>query len=191
MLGSGTATPSVPAREVVGGGPRPATRPREAARARHVVTVAGFWRRAAAALVDLAVVLPVALALAWVAGRVAGIRLPPSRNAALDYWLDLALAGEPALWGTFGLVTAIGLIYLMVFHATMARTLGMRALKLRVIDAYGEPPSLARAAARTAGYLLGVATLGLGFVWVGFDAEKRGLHDWVAGTYVIRDEGSA
>jgi uncharacterized RDD family membrane protein YckC len=26
----------------------------------------------------------------------------------------------------------------------------------------------------------------LGFLWVGFDSEKRGLHDWIAGTYVIK-----
>jgi uncharacterized RDD family membrane protein YckC len=26
----------------------------------------------------------------------------------------------------------------------------------------------------------------LGFFWVGFDSEKRGLHDWIAGTYVIK-----
>ena len=39
---------------------------------------------------------------------------------------------------------------------------------------------------RTAGYLAGLATLSLGFLWIGFDAEKRGLHDWIAGTYVIR-----
>ena len=31
-----------------------------------------------------------------------------------------------------------------------------------------------------------VATLGLGFFWIGFDSEKRGLHDWLAGTYVVK-----
>ena len=30
------------------------------------------------------------------------------------------------------------------------------------------------------------ATLFLGFLWIGFDSEKRGLQDWIAGTYVIR-----
>jgi hypothetical protein len=40
--------------------------------------------------------------------------------------------------------------------------------------------------ARCAGYLAGIATLFLGFLWIGFDHEKRGLQDWIAGTYVIR-----
>jgi uncharacterized RDD family membrane protein YckC len=105
----------------------------------------------------------------------------------VDYWLDLALGGEPALWGAFGLGLAIAVIYLLVFQATLGRTLGMRAIGLRVIDVYGEPPALWRAGLRTAGYLASAATLGLGFVWVGFDRDKRGLHDWLAGTYVIRD----
>ena len=169
---------------------RPASRA-ASVQPRLVVTVAGFWRRALAAGIDALVVLPAAFLLALGAGKLAGVSLPDARNTALDYWLDLAIAGEPALWGTVGLVLAIGVIYLFLFHMTVARTLGMRACKLRVIDVYGEPPSVARAALRTLGYLAGLATLGLGFVWVGFDAEKRGLHDWIAGTYVIRsDEGA-
>jgi uncharacterized RDD family membrane protein YckC len=69
---------------------------------------------------------------------------------------------------------------------TLGRTLGMRVLKMKVIDVYGDPPSPARCAARCAGYLASIATLFLGFLWIGFDSEKRGLQDWIAGTYVIR-----
>ena len=29
----------------------------------------------------------------------------------------------------------------------------------------------------------------LNHVWMGFDAEGRGCHDWVAGTVVVRDRG--
>ena len=39
---------------------------------------------------------------------------------------------------------------------------------------------------RSGGYVAAAATLLLGFLWIGFDSEKRGLHDWIAGTYVIR-----
>ena len=66
------------------------------------------------------------------------------------------------------------------------RTPGMRLLRLRIINPYGEPPGALRALVRTAGYVLSFATLSLGFLWIGFDREKRGLHDWIAGTYVIR-----
>jgi uncharacterized RDD family membrane protein YckC len=62
----------------------------------------------------------------------------------------------------------------------------MRAVKIRIIDLYGDEPSTRRALLRTVGYLAGFATLGLGFLWVGFDAERRGLHDWLSGTYVVK-----
>ena len=78
------------------------------------------------------------------------------------------------------------LLYLFLFQAMVGQMLGMRVLALRVIDVYGEPPSYLRAGLRTAGYLVSLGTLFLGFLWIGFDAEKRGLHDWIAGTYVIR-----
>ncbi len=162
---------------------RPAPRAREEG---GLVTVAGFWHRAVAATVDAIAVLPVAWLATWIAGSLAGMRLPPARRTGLDYWLDLALAGEPALWGGVALTISVLVIYLLLFQAMSGRTLGMRLLRLRVIDLYGDPPSVPRAALRTIGYLVCLATLSLGFVWVGFDREKRGLHDWIAGTYVIR-----
>lgn len=150
------------------------------------VTVAGFWRRLVAGALDAMVVLPAWLLLAWLAGKLTGLHLPAADTATIDYWLDLFLAGDPALWGALGLGAAVGAVYLLVFQVTMGRTLGMRALDLKVIDVFGDPPSAWRAGARTLGYFANLATIGLGFVWVAFDPEKRGLHDWLAGTYVVR-----
>jgi len=176
------AAPSTPrAPQAEGSGLRSSARAGTA-----TVHVAGFWRRLAAAMIDLGVVAPVALILTWFTSLITGISLPPSRTRGLDFWLDLALSSDPALLTAFGLLIAVGLIYLLVFQITTARTLGMRVLKLRIIDVYGDPPTSARCAVRTLGYLAGAATLLLGFLWIGFDSEKRGLHDWLAGTYVIR-----
>jgi uncharacterized RDD family membrane protein YckC len=152
------------------------------------VWVVGFWKRLAAALIDLAVVVPAALLVIFIASKVAGIHLP-ARNMKLfdvDMWLDLVLASDPALVMGFVLFLAIGVTYLLVFHITLGRTLGMRVLKMKVIDVYGDPPSPARCIARCLGYLASAATLFLGFLWIGFDSEKRGLQDWIAGTYVIK-----
>ncbi|MBA3395691.1 MAG: RDD family protein [Deltaproteobacteria bacterium] len=161
---------------------------RPSARAASTVHVVGFWRRAVAALVDLAVLIPCALLITLIVSKIAGVHLPPSnlRLLDLDLWIDLALATDPALVMGFGLFVAIGLTYLLVFHIVLGHTLGMRLLKIRIIDVYGDRPSPARCAARCAGYLAGVATLFLGFLWIAFDSEKRGLQDWIAGTYVIR-----
>lgn len=153
--------------------------------------VAGFWRRVAAGIIDLALLSPVMLFLTWLAAIITGIQLPPANHRGLDFWLDMILAREPALVGGLGLAAAIALIYLFLFQATTGRTLGMRALGVRVIDLYGDPPSIARSAARTGAYLASALTLGLGFFWIGFDSEKRALHDWLAGTYVVIADAAA
>ncbi len=167
-----------PARDLA---PRPMSHPRAPS-----FSVAGFWRRAAGALIDAAIVMPVALLLAWIAGHIAGVELPATRHRGLDFWLDMLLTNDPAMWGAIGLIVAIGVIYLLLFHITLGQTPGMRVLKMRVIDIYGDPPSTVRSITRTLGYLASFATLSLGFLWVGFDSERRGLHDWLSGTYVVK-----
>lgn len=191
--------PAVLRDEPVGDGPAAAATPpvrpvpastlqRSTKREAPSVWVVGFWKRLAAGLVDFAVILPAALIVIFVASKAGGVHLP-ARNMKLldvDMWIDLVLASDPALVMGFVLFLAIAVTYLLVFHITLGRTLGMRVMKIKVIDVYGDPPSPARCVARCAGYLAGVATLFLGFLWIGFDSEKRGLQDWIAGTYVIK-----
>lgn len=152
------------------------------------VTVVGFWKRGVAALIDLAIVIPAALLVTLLVTKLAGVHLPPSNIhlTDVDLWIDLLLRTDPALLTASGLVLAIGMTYLLVFQIVLGRTLGMRLMRMKIIDVYGERPSPARCLARCGGYLAGVATLFLGFLWMGFDSEKRGLQDWIAGTYVIR-----
>jgi uncharacterized RDD family membrane protein YckC len=152
------------------------------------VYVVGFWKRLVAAAIDLAIVIPSALIITLLASKIAGIHLPPSNLHLfdVDLWIDLVLATDPALVMGLTLACAIALVYQLVFHILLGRTLGMRLLRMKVIDVYGDRPSPGRCVVRCAGYLAGAATLFLGFLWVGFDSEKRGLHDWIAGTYVVR-----
>ena len=168
---------------------RPSTpalqRPKREAPAVHVV---GFWKRLLAAAIDAAVILPVWGIITFLVSKIASVRLPPKnvRLRDFDMWVDFVLATDPAVVMGLVLLFAIALVYLLVVHITLGRTLGMRALKMKVIDVYGDAPSPARCVARCLGYLAGFATLFLGFLWIGFDSEKRGLQDWIAGTYVIR-----
>jgi len=167
------------------------TRAAELRRPAPVVRVVGFWKRLVAATVDLLVILPTALLIIFVVSKISGISLPSSKIRLLDIdlWIDLVLATDPAIVMGLVLFTAVTLAYLFVFHIIQGRTLGMRLLKIRIIDVYGDRPSPARCAARCAGYVAGVLTLFLGFLWMGFDSEKRGLQDWIAGTLVIRADG--
>ena len=95
--------------------------------------------------------------------------------------LDGNLAGEALLV----LGTIITLLYFFIFHATRGQTPGKQALGLLVVDVYGEKPGLAKSLFRTVGYALSALPFSLGLLWIGFDREKRALHDWVAGTYVV------
>lgn len=165
---------------------KPGSTTRRESSQRPVFYVAGFWHRLIAAAIDLAIILPVSLLMAWVAGAILGIHLPASRHRGIDFWLDAILASDPALIGLFVLCLAIATAYVLVFQITLARTPGMRVMKLRIIDQYGQPLSTPRAVVRSIGYLAAMSTLGLGFLWAGFDSEKRGLHDWIAGTYVVK-----
>lgn len=139
-------------------------------------------------MIDCAIVVPAAVAITMIVSHIAGIHLPPSNMGArdIDLWIDLAITTDPALIMGLVLFAGIGWIYLLVFHITRGCTIGMRIMKVKVVDIYGDAPSPRRSLARCAAYFVNAATLFLGFLWVGFDREKRGLHDWIAGTYVIR-----
>lgn len=152
------------------------------------VYVHGFWKRAVAGAIDLAVVLPISALLVFVASMISGVGLPAMKIGLfdIDLWIDLVLAMDPGLVLAMVMTWAIGLAYLTVFHVIRGQTLGMRVMKMKIIDSFGDSPSPRRCLVRVLGYVVGLATLGLGFLWIGFDSEKRGLHDWLAGTYVVR-----
>lgn len=149
-----------------------------------VVRVAGLLRRMGAALVDALCLTPAIALLGWLAFRVTGVRAPAELR--FESILELFLEGGSLFYGVLGMAVAIMLLYGFLFIVTTGATPGLRLLRLRVIDLYGDPPSWWRVVLRGLGLLVGVGLLGLGVLWVGFDREKRGLHDWIAGTYVIR-----
>jgi uncharacterized RDD family membrane protein YckC len=150
------------------------------------VRVAGFFRRAVAGAVDLVVLSVVFLLLDILASLLLGQRLPRLSQLGPDYLLDVAVNGDALAEVGLVLLAVLGFLYFFLFQAFGGQTPGMRLVGVRVIDAYGERPSLLRALARTLAYVPSALLLALGFLWIGFDREKRGLHDRIADTYVIR-----
>ena len=60
-------------------------------------------------------------------------------------------------------------------------------LRIKVVDAQGNRPTLKIAALREVlGKLISTAGLCLGFACIDRDKQKRGWHDRIAGTYVIK-----
>ncbi|HWE30098.1 MAG TPA: RDD family protein [Polyangia bacterium] len=150
------------------------------------VHVAGFWRRLAATVVDGIVLSAVALVLGTVMALVLRHPLPKLGQLGPDYLVDVAVNGGTLEVVALLLLALLSFAYFYLFTVLRGQTFGKHLMKVRVIDAYGDRPSAWRGLLRTAAYLPSLAILALGFVWVGFDREKRGLHDWLADTYVVR-----
>jgi uncharacterized RDD family membrane protein YckC len=67
------------------------------------------------------------------------------------------------------------------------QTLGMRAWKLRLVALDRSPVTWRQALLRAAAALLSAVCLGLGYLWVAVDPERRAWHDRVSGTRVVRE----
>jgi uncharacterized RDD family membrane protein YckC len=150
------------------------------------VRVAGFWRRLAAASVDLLVLASAFMLLGTLMALILRHPLPRLGQIGPDYVIDMAVNGGALAQAGLALFAILGFLYFFLFTALRGQTFGKHLLKLKVIDAYGERPSMMRAFVRAAAYLPSLVLLGLGFLWIGFDREKRGLHDVMADTYVVR-----
>jgi uncharacterized RDD family membrane protein YckC len=147
--------------------------------------VAGLWRRAAAAVIDLLLLLPVFAILGGLLSVLLGRPLPRPGELGPDLLLSAMLDGSTVGEALLLLGGLLLLLYFFLFHSVRGQTPGKRLLGLLVIDVYGERPGLARTLLRTSGYVLSAALFSLGFLWIGFDRERRALHDWLAGTYVV------
>jgi len=73
-----------------------------------------------------------------------------------------------------------------VFVYKLGATPGKMALGLKVIRPGGGPVGLGRAVGRYFGKMLSAMALFIGYIIVGFDSEKRGMHDMICDTRVIR-----
>ena len=142
----------------------------EAAAAQARVEFMGFWIRVPAAIIDSILVTVVNVALAQV--PVFGYS-PPG---------DVYASPVGSL---------IAILYYVLFTGVKGQTLGKMALRIQVVDANGNVPGLGRAALREIGKLVSGLVILLGYFWIGWDRQKRGWHDHIAGTYVIRKEPKA
>lgn len=153
--------------------------------------VAGFFRRTLAVFVDGLLLVPLVLLFGGASSIVAGQSLPRLGELGIGYLVHLAVDGGTAGAVALGIGALVVVLYELIFMALSGQTPGQRLLGMRVIDGYGDPPSLARAIGRLLGLFLSIALFGLGCLWIAFSREKRGLHDLLAGTWVVRSSGAA
>jgi uncharacterized RDD family membrane protein YckC len=153
----------------------------EAARApRAEARWGGFFRRGVAFAVDLVVLAALSatlLLLSYIGYRV-GLAAHDQSITAASYTAFFFLAGL----GSAVLSTG----YFVLFHGMDGRTIGKWMLGLRVVGPEQERIGYAQAFLRWIGSIL-FAPLILGFLWVLWSREKRGWHDILARTWVVRE----
>lgn len=140
---------------------------------------AGFWQRLTAALIDLTIL---AVAQVFFGALLGGV-------AALVSW---GWQLEPGGWQTvmapvklFNIV--LFLAYFIVFTGYGGQTPGKMMLRIKVIREENGEIGYLRAFLREApGKLISTLTFGFGFIMIAFQPDKRGLHDLLSGSSVVR-----
>lgn len=132
---------------------------------------AGIQRRAVALIVDLFVVV-----ILWTIGTqlAAGFARRVPR-------LDLLAQAFGRTWQL-----VVPAAYFVLCHGTAGQTLGKRLLGARVLDESGAPIGYMRALGRCVATIVAALPFGIGLVIAGLRRDRRGLHDLLAGTRVVR-----
>ena len=144
----------------------------------------GFWIRFVAWLIDGIILMVVGSIVQFaLLGSLATMRQPP-RGASPEVVLGSML-------GMVGLVfladMVIGCTYEAFFvSSSLCATPGKLALELKVVRPNGARLSLGRGVGRYFAKRLNLLTGGIGYIMAGFDSEKRGLHDLMCDTRVVR-----
>ena len=133
-------------------------------------------RRAMAALIDLAILVPLDAIVIYFTVRLCRLTLQ-----------ELSILPVAPLL-VFFLILDGG--YLLAFTVAGGQTIGKMAMGLRVVTGAGGRVGTGRALARTLAWIASVLPLGLGLLPAAFDAERRTLHDRVTDTRVVRVSAS-
>jgi len=148
------------------------------------VVYAGFWKRAAAFIIDNFIVGIVGFIVQMVVGGVmfggmAALGSNPSDVFATG-------AGILGVLVMYLAPLALGAAYFAFFHASANQaTLGKMAVGIKVTDDHGGHISFMRGVGRYFAQILSSLILCIGYVMAGFTERKRALHDMVCNTLVV------
>ncbi|MFC4727725.1 RDD family protein [Coralloluteibacterium thermophilus] len=98
----------------------------------------------------------------------------PVESGSLGGWLELLL------------IVAVTGLYAVESWRRGGQTLGMRAWRLRVVDATGRTASRRALWLRFGVSVVSLAAVGLGFLWSLIDRERRTWHDIASATLMVR-----
>lgn len=139
-----------------------------------------------------------------VEGPAPGVAFADPGSRLVAYILDIVFTGIAvfvlAIIGTalvfiapflsiipFLAIIVVPLVYLPWFWSRGGQTPGMKAMAIRVVrDADGGPVSVGSAILRLIGYWVSATVFYIGYIWIFVDLRRRGWHDLIAGTVVVK-----
>jgi len=96
---------------------------------------------------------------------------------------------DSEFWVAAGIAVFGYLVFVPLYHVLMwsrwGQTVGMMAVRIRVVGRDGGRISVGRATVRLIAYIATTLPLSLGLAYALFDRQRRALHDLLAGTAVI------
>lgn len=140
---------------------------------------AGFWVRLVAHLIDSIIVLVGSVIVVFVLGFIGGGLFGINAES-----LSGGVPGNPLAPNILFLLLAL-VYFAGMESSTYQGTLGKRALSLRVVDNRQQQISFPQAMGRYFVEAFLSPILFIGYLMIAFDSCKRGLHDRLAGTYVL------
>lgn len=149
----------------------------------------GFWIRAGAFLIDWIVAYVVAAIIAGIIG--VSLTSSDVDPAAME---DITIALENINYSFLLMFWGLSVAHSVLLTGLRGQTLGKLLLRIQVVDANGNVPPWQRVAVREtvrAVVLLALIPLGFIYIWVSYDARKRGPHDHLGGCYVVRKQRGA
>lgn len=139
---------------------------------------AGFWIRVGAKIIDVIILWAAGFAVSFLGGLfLAGAH--SSRGQIPTRFLAGSILMAMITW-------SIHIAYPTYFLGKYSATLGKMACGLKVVRPDGEKISYARACARFFAEFLSSIILGIGYLMVAFDEERRALHDRICDTRVVK-----
>lgn len=154
---------------------------------------AGFWRRFASYIIDYIFVFISSLVISSIVLAIIFSIFPDLAEPYMisEYTWEAILSSTDRPYTSLDWFTLLGETLYVIAYWTVAvgwkgRTIGKLMLGMKVVRANGSRVGYFRALVRYIGYLICYMTLGLGFLVIAFNKQKRGLHDFICDTMVVR-----
>jgi uncharacterized RDD family membrane protein YckC len=149
----------------------------------------GFWIRVVAYLIDFAILLVPSMIISFVVMSAFGFGMGTMFNPQSSGTLEADMVRLQIASNLSNLISILMFAaYTVFFLVKFGGTPGKLAVGLRVVGEDGNYLGIGRATGRYFAELLSWCLCFGGYIMVAFHQQKRGLHDLIVSSYVVRKE---